>query len=205
MSWLSQETRLFCFVLFYQFWLFDHQIIQSLRLNMLQLSLAAKIAKHSIFKNLPVFRELNCIMSVAYQVFFHLQSDTTKLNSLHKVMFMVAKTEDSSHPKPCSLFPLLAPWVTSFFPLISHSFGLNFILTNEFIAICMWLQLPPDADGSLLPLLIHKWVLLSAAHTFPPGCLMNTSGHSPQSQTLRSSHLNAKLNSFSFLLLLPNF
>lgn len=99
----KQEAHLFCSVLFSQLWFFDHQIVQSLTLNTLQLHSATKTAKHSAFRNLPEFRELNRIMSVVSLCFSHFQTDTTRLMDSHWVIFIVTEKENKSIRVLCSL------------------------------------------------------------------------------------------------------
>jgi hypothetical protein len=100
---------------------------------MLQLNSATKIAKHSIKnKNLPVFREMNCIMSEVSQSVFpflawHNQTDESSLGDIYGYW------ERKQVPSQV-LFPLPSAFsLGNLFPSFIYSFTLDQTSVNKWI------------------------------------------------------------------------
>lgn len=159
MSSPGQEAHPLCSVLFSQMWLFDHKMIQSLRLNTPQLTSATKTAKHSVFKNLSIFGELNCIMSVASKHFSRLHPDTTRLMDSHWVILRVTEKENKSARVLCPL-----PAACSLDDSSSSFIWLELHLINEFTS-----PFPCGSHHLMLTVTCSTSCFLRQC-----GCLMNT-------------------------------
>lgn len=186
MSSPRQETHLFCSVLFSQLWLSDHQLMQSPRLNTLQLNSATETARHGAFKNLSLFRELNGTLSVAFKPFSHLQPDTARWMDSQWVILRI--TEKKNPSESCALFPLPACSLddsSSFICLEPH-------LINEFILTFPQSESPPNANCSSLCFLVPTSVRLSGECPLLLGYRTATTSHTLWFSSLPSSHLRTR-------------